>query len=234
MEILDAQLHPNLILGRQQAASAPELVQATVATMDAVGVEGALLDDWAGYDDHGEAVPGHDLASGIRRVDYPVASYAMEAHPDRFISTIRVHPEDPEIAELMSNARAGGQLALRWFPTPRTGPILGQGNQFDPVLMSRYERYFELAQRNALPIFLVVPDQALLLEPLVRRYADAWFVIDHLGASAPLEGGASPDRFDRVRELVGLARLPNVALKWCHALRWSVEEFPHHDVLQEF
>jgi L-fuconolactonase len=234
VEILDAQIHPNLVVLKDPPATAAELVDGLVIAMDAVGVAGALLDEWAGYDADGQPVPSHQLAGGICRIDYPVTSLAVREHPRRFISTIRIDPEDPDLSELMAGARAQSRLALRWFPTPRTGPVLGRGDELDTALLSRYARYFEEAQRNRLPVFLVVPDQALLLEPLVRKYPETWFVIDHLGASAPLAGHAGPDRFDYVRKLTTLARYPNVAVKWCHAPRWSIEDFPYRDVLTEF
>jgi L-fuconolactonase len=238
VEIVDAQLHPNR-MGPDWADADPQtLVAATVAAMDAVGVRAALLDEWSGWTDDGRSLPGFDLSNGARRTDYPVSELAVARFPDRFAYYARYDIRDPDLDDLMADVRTHpGCVALRWFPENGTGGVLrtvaGPVDDNSPDLPS-YLRYFGLAQKHVIPVFLVVPGQADLLEPFVRRFDELWFVVDHCGIGFPPAGQAGPDRFDGLAAVAGLARYPNVALKWCHAPRLSIGGYPYTDVLEWF
>jgi predicted TIM-barrel fold metal-dependent hydrolase len=238
MEIIDAQLHPNR-MGPDWADAEPEtLVTATVAAMDAIGVRAALLDEWSGWTSDGRSLPGHDLPNGARRTDYQVSERAVARFPDRFAYYARYDLRDPDLADLMAGLRSHpGRLALRWFPQNGAGGVLrtpaGPVDHDSPDLPG-YLRYFALAQKHAIPVFLVVPGQADLLEPFVRRFDELWFVIDHCGVGFPPAGQAGPGRFDGLNAVAALASYPNVALKWCHAPRLSIAGYPYPDVLEWF
>ena len=238
MEIIDAQLHPNR-MGPDWTDAGPEaLVAATVAAMDAVGVDAALLDEWSGWTEDGRSLPGHDMPNGARRTDYPVSERAVARFPGRFAYYARYDLRDPDLGDLMADLRKHpGRLALRWFPQNGAGGVLqtpaGPVDDDSPLLAS-YLRYFALAQKHEIPVFLVVPGQSRLLEPFVRRFDELWFVVDHCGIAFPTAGEAGPDRFDGLSAVAKLARYPNVALKWCHAPRLSIGEYPYPDVLEWF
>jgi hypothetical protein len=238
VEIVDAQLHPNR-MGPDWADAEPQaLVAATVTAMDAVGVRAALLDEWSGWTDDGRSLPGHDLPNGARRTDYPVSEQAVARFPGRFAYYARYDVRDPDLGDLMADTRRHpGRVALRWFPRSGAGGVLrtpaGPVDGDSPELPG-YLRYFALAQKHAIPVFLVVPGQADLLEPFVRRFDELWFVVDHCGTGFPAAGEAGPGRFDGLAAVAALARYPNVALKWCHAPRLSIGDYPYTDVLEWF
>lgn len=238
MEIVDAQLHPNRMGPDCGEASPNQLVDVTVAAMDAVGVRAALLDEWAGWTPDGRYLPGFDLPGGARRTTYEVCEAAVRRFPDRFGYVAHVEPDDPDLPELLATLREHpGRLGLRWLPSRGTGGVLrtAAGPVADqPALLSSYRRYFVLAQRHAIPVFLVVPGQAELLEPFVAEFADLWFIVDHCGVDAPLAARLDEHRFDALRPVLRLARYPNVALKWCHAPRLSTQDYPFRDVLDAF
>jgi predicted TIM-barrel fold metal-dependent hydrolase len=226
VEIVDAQLHPGLLGPRWREATADELVDVSITAMDAVGIDAVLLDEWVGWTGEGGIIPGHDSAGGVRRANYPVAERAVARFPRRFAYTARIEPNDPELPALMAELRSHpGRVALRWFAP------LGETESF---AHQAWEDYFTLTQRHELAIFLLLPGKTTLLEPYVRRFPDQWFVIDHCGVDFPRVGEATARRFDDLDDVIALARYPNVALKWCHAPRLSVEPFPFRDVLAQF
>ena len=239
MEIVDGQLHPNRVGPRGSQMSPLAHVEAAISAMDAVGVDAVLLDEWAGWTEDGRCLPGIDLPSGIRRITYQVSELAVELYPSRFAYCARFDIRDPDLPELMAGVRNHpGRLALRWFPQHGRGSVL-RGSDGHAIVESReesalYHRYFELAEERQLPVFLVIPNDAPLLIPFARAHPGVQFVIDHCGVSYPLASQRDPHRFDGLGGVIALAEEPNVALKWCHAPRLSLEGFPYPDVLSEF
>jgi L-fuconolactonase len=110
-----------------------------------------------------------------------------------------------------------------------------------------YDRYFEAAQDHRLPTFVYLPDHPELLRPYARRFPEVPLILDHCGlrfggASAatyqaviagerPASATAPSDAFARFDDVLALAELPNVALKWAHAPRGSSGPYPYDDVL---
>ncbi len=224
LEIVDAQVHPNRIGPRWRDASPDELVDATVAAMAAVGVEAALLGEYAGWDERGGIIPGH-YVDGIRRADFPVCSRAVERFPDRFAYCVRIERTDPEMPAMIAALRGhSGRLCIRWTPPETTG----EWEVFDS---GGYGAFFAEAERHQVPVFLWVPNRVEKLAPYAAKFPDLWFVIDHCGIRFPLAGQQSPSFFEPFDAVLRMARFPNVALKWCHAPRLSSAAYPFPDVL---
>ena len=224
MRVVDAQIHPGKIGPAWGAATPDEQVDRTIAAMDAVGVHGALLDEWRGWDERGRIVPGHDHPNGARRAEYPVSLRAIARYPQRFAYYARVERTDPEMAEQIADLRRHpGRLCLRWCPPAITGELAA-------LEAGAYDGFFTAARAHRIPVFLSVPGQSGILERYVRAHADLWFVIDHCGVAWPLEHERSDRWFDGFAEVIRMARYPNVALKWCHAPRLSREPFPFRDL----
>jgi len=95
MEIVDAQIHAN-----------HRGIDQSIAIMDAVGVNAAVIDIWP--------PERRKLPSGIMRFDYTFAEEAVARFPGRFGYVARFDPADPEIEDLMAEVRkAPGRLCVR-------------------------------------------------------------------------------------------------------------------------
>src|SRR4051794_2170721 len=118
-EILDAQVHPNLIAPHNSASTSEQLVDALVGAMNAAGVNRVLLNEYAGWDEAGGWMPGVDVGGGIREFRYPVSENAVARFPDRFAYTGSIDYRHPELEEQFATVAATpNQLALRWAPFP--------------------------------------------------------------------------------------------------------------------
>lgn len=236
MEVVDAQIHPNLMGPRWQRSKPDELVDVLVGAMDAVGVNAALLDEWSGWTPDGGFMPGHDLPGGARRADYPVSTCAIARYPTRFARTLHIDYRDPDIDELMASAGTdAGSVALRWLPPWFERGAFLHGSDGDAERLTdefdSYDRYFSLAERDGLPVFISARGQMPALASLAKRYPSLWFVVDHCGLSAGAAITGGPSRFIELEAVIRLAEQPNVALKWSHAPRFSTTPFPYVDVL---
>ena len=104
---------------------------------------------------------GHEVDGVFRRL-YPAAELAVSLHPDRFAYLVRYAPDDPELERLIGELRLHPRrLALRITPSqlPPDVPRFDEneaiaGRDFDAIEAGAYDRYFELAQRHDVPVFL--------------------------------------------------------------------------------
>ncbi|MDE1995739.1 MAG: hypothetical protein KGI75_24785, partial [Rhizobiaceae bacterium] len=95
MEIIDAQVHANQFG-----------IDTAVGIMDALGVNGAVIDEWPWVQ--------FRLPNGAWRHEFPKAQAFVRAHPSRFAYVGRVDPLDPEMKDIMVDMRDWpGLLALR-------------------------------------------------------------------------------------------------------------------------
>ena len=93
MEIVNAQIH-----GSHRG------LEQSVAIMDALGVNAAVLDDWP---------PTREkLPSGITRYQFPFSEEAVSRFPRRFRYVVRYDPDDPEIDALVVQASKANRV--RW------------------------------------------------------------------------------------------------------------------------
>jgi predicted TIM-barrel fold metal-dependent hydrolase len=203
MEIIDAQVHLNQ-LG----------LDACVAAMDAVGIDGAIIDQFP--------TSGRRLPGGAVRYDYASAEDAVRRLPSRFAYVARIDPTDPDIERLMAELRQRpGCLGIRVDQPPCA--------QFAE---QRYAGYFTLAQQYRLPTWIVLPGRIDELAPYARAFPDLPFIVDHAGMPERWDR-ADPDRFAPLQALLALACQPNVAVKWGHMTKLSARPFPYDDVLAQ-
>jgi L-fuconolactonase len=207
MEILDAQIHAG-------PGGVPELL----AAMDALGIKGALIDEYwlPGLDSR----PHHKLANGAYRPIAPTAEIAAQLHPDRFAWLLRIHRRDPEYAAVIRMVRdAPAGLALR------IDPGMSQA-EMDAWERGEYDHILAAAADNALPIFVFAPDRPHAFARAARLFPGLRIAIDHCGtfgnAMRATIGGGLPARDDAAQlalfgEVCRLAEYPNLALKWAHA-----------------
>jgi len=206
MDIVDAQIH----LG-------PGRISETLAAMDALGVRAVMVDEyWLGAARVGD--PGYPVEGGAFRPIQPTAELAAMTHPDRFSYLVRLDRNDRDVGAVIRMARdAPYARALRI--TPGMWPA-----EVEAFAAGDYEAIFAQACDAALPVFVFAPGQALALATYARKFPGLRIVADHCGVWSnamrrtlgleALERAAQLAAFD---EVLALADLPNVALKWAHA-----------------
>jgi predicted TIM-barrel fold metal-dependent hydrolase len=94
-----------------------------------------------------------------------------------------------------------------------------------------YLAVFAAAQRQSVPVCIWTPRRLPELVPVVQKFSDLQFVIDHLGlpqTTSLCRRDGVP--FQRLPDLLSLARFPNVAVKITGVPSLSVEPFPFSDV----
>jgi predicted TIM-barrel fold metal-dependent hydrolase len=208
MDIVDTQVHANQ-LG----------IDATLAIMDALGIQGVLVDEYAKSSDDGTVHPAYRLANGEFRVVGPNAEAAALLHPERFAFLMRVNPLDPRIEGWIETlVTAPGFKAIR-------ATVLSQA---DGVLFASggYDRLLAAARAHGLPVFVTCPRRVPHLAQYAQRFPDLQFVIDHCGAAFDAPRGEAT-----IDDAIALARYPNVALKWAHAPSFlAMDQYPFADL----
>jgi predicted TIM-barrel fold metal-dependent hydrolase len=238
IEIIDAQVHLNQLGANWRTDPVDSVIATGIEAMDAVGIDRVLIGEARGFDSQFRPL-GQELPNGAVRSSYPFSERAVELHPARFAYHVVVDFRDPELDRLTAEARARpGANSMRIVPVPQTGAV-------DSLEHGGFNELFAAAERHQVPVFAWVPGRAHLLLPYVQRFPGLRFIVDHCGVGvAPLQAGELPvtmqssltsSREDRLAELervCGMARYPNIALKWCHAPGLlSEEHYPYRDVM---
>jgi predicted TIM-barrel fold metal-dependent hydrolase len=213
MPIIDAQLHAyerdhpgrpwHAVL-----AGPPEVTgDQTVATMDAAGVDGAIL------------------VSAFTMYRYD-ASYAVEVrnrHPGRFALVKPVDPANPAVAEVIADwKRTPGAVGIRMLLV-RSG--LAQ-DAADPGL----NRVLAEAARLSLPVNLHIAGRLDQGIELIRRNPNTRIVVDHLGLVQPHEPPVPADPWADLPKVLALAKLDHVTMKITGACTLSHQPFPYPDI----
>lgn len=234
MEIVDAQVHLNMVG-----------IDGGIVAMDAVGIDALVIDEFWSFDAEGRPQPGYVLPGGSFRHTSPLAELAVTTHPERFAYITRVQPDDPDIANIIGALRERpGRVALRLIPFVPVPPDQGESQEnaaavarfAESVRGPAFERYFSLAERHHVPVFLQVNGIGIrgnlgLVEYLLIKYPDLSLVLDHTGVALPGDRTKTrPARFEQFADVALLARFPNLSVKWGHAPRLSEEPYPYRDV----
>jgi predicted TIM-barrel fold metal-dependent hydrolase len=177
-----------------------------VAAMDAVGVDGALLVS----------------VFAMYRYD---ASYAVDvqaAHPGRFGLIKPVDPNDPTVAEIVSDwAAMDGTVAVRI--------MLSHGESVD-LDDAGIDRVLAEAARHSIPVNLSCRGYLDRVEEFAARSPNTRLVVDHLGLHQPFEPPAPANPFGELPKLLKLANHENVAVKISGACTLSHEPYPYDDL----
>jgi predicted TIM-barrel fold metal-dependent hydrolase len=205
MEIVDAQIHAN-----------HRGIDQSIAIMDAVGVNAAVIDIWPPV--------RHKLPNGITRFEYPFGEEAVARFPERFAYVVRFDPNDLEIDDLMAQVRrAPGRLCTRIASPAFDLKVMREGG---------HERILAAAGKHGVPVMIYPGGQYAALTNYVRKFDDVQFVIDHVGMV--MERAAMPGQLEiTIDQLLTYAKYPNVAVKWGHAPRLSREPFPYRDLIAQ-
>jgi predicted TIM-barrel fold metal-dependent hydrolase len=220
VDIVDSQVHLNRFGGQWRETAPDVIVDFAVAAMDALGIDGIVIDEWAGFDAQRRHLPGTVLLNGAMRGSYPFSQRAVALHPDRFAYVARIDPTDPEVELLVDQIHEMPGVVALSIDVPEAREATGfQDGAYDRILFA--------AEARGVPIVAWVPGRAQILERALDAFPTLRVVLSHCGL--PGTDGDHVATFDRVLDL---ARYPNLAIKWCHAPTFlSHEPYPFLDVL---
>jgi predicted TIM-barrel fold metal-dependent hydrolase len=178
-----------------------------VAAMDKVGVDGAIF------------------ISSFSMYQYD-ASYAVEvqrAHPGRFALVKPVDPDNPAVADVISD----------WKKTPGTVgirimlPKESKRATDDPGL----DRILRAAVRYDLPVNILFWGNVDAGTALIDRHPDTRFIIDHLAIMQPRTPDTrAPQPWADLPKVLDLAKRPNAVIKISGACTLSQKPYPFPDI----
>lgn len=222
MEIIDSQVHPmhpakewSGGLSEDDALAAGMAL--LIASMDAVGVRGGLLQWWR-----------KDVAK------------CLALHPDRFAGVPFwgwPEPEPERPADYIDELAAipgivGTRLVLSMPPITPGGPrVQVDASRLQNLRQGGFDDYLAASQRRGLAVFITATRALPALHDAIRAHPDLVFVLDHLGLSYTVNAQpAWPEIFDEIPDLVELAQFPNVAVKFSGVPAISSEPYPFADL----
>lgn len=211
--LIDAQLHayerhhPGRPWHAVLAGPAEATGDQTVATLDASGVDGAILIS----------------AFTMYRYD---ASYALEVykkHPGRFALIKPVDPADPAVADIIADwKRTPGAVAVRML-LARSGLA---ADAADPGL----NKVLATAAKLSMPVNLHIAGRLDQGIELIRRNRDTQIIVDHLGLVQPHEPPVPDAPWADLDQVLTLAKLDNVVMKITGACTLSRQPYPFADI----
>jgi predicted TIM-barrel fold metal-dependent hydrolase len=207
-EIIDAQIHeptPPIKLGAEFTAEAATLLNVELAreAMDSVGV---------------------DIALGVASEQFIAAS--VRRYPERFKGVVTFdHAASDLDAEAARVRRLPGVVAGRALITNYRDAIL-----WPAFTEGKFEPLFRAAAREKLPLFISSHGWAAQMDAVAARYPDLTLIIDHIGVSQTPYSPPREQPWDRLPDLLALARYPNVHVKLCGAPLLSTGSYPYDDV----
>ncbi len=204
MEVIDSQVHAN-----QRG------IDQSIAIMDAVGVDAAVIDIWPPV--------RTKLPNGVNRFEYAFGEEAVARFPARFAYIARFDPNDPEVDELMAQVgKVPGRICTR----------IASGHDFKVMREGGHERILHAAGKHGVPVMIYPGGEHAAVTAYVRKFDTVQFIIDHCGMG--VERATLPDQLEStINQLLAYAQYPNVAVKWGHAPRLSRERFPYRDLINQ-
>lgn len=202
-EIVDAQIHePTAPQALPPESASLVKVEMAREALDSVGVDAALL-----------------------VTDRPFIEACRARYPQRFAGVMTF---DPASATLEQDVRTvsdtpglvAGRALVGDFRDGTLRPAFSSGG---------FERLFALAQEYRVPLFASTHGWASVLDDVLKRYPDLVLIVDHLGVSQSPYSPPRPDPWDKLPDLLKLARYPTVFVKVCGVPVLSREPFPYND-----
>ncbi len=206
MRIVDAQVH----IWRNNKPTNPAHRQVSdfsqhdlLKEMDDAGVDAAVIHP-----------PGWDPNSNELAVE------AAREFPDRLAILGNFPLDRPESRALIDGwTRRPGMLGLRFTflqPHQRTWPADGTMDWLWPA-----------AERAGLPVALLAASFLPLVGQVAERHRGLPLIVDHLGRPSGTKDEAA---WANLRELLALAKHPNVAVKATGAPSYSSEPYPYRNI----
>ncbi len=228
IEILDSQVHivgedtperpwdPNfgVAAGRAGAAARKHFTKGSALTdevamlkaMDRAHVDGALL-----------------VATSHYGWDNSYSTEAAQRHSDRFRVVGRINHEADDVEKQVSEwAKHPVAAGLRIL-------VLSDA-QRDQLVGGAFDRLLGAAQQHDVPVCVCPWGYLPAVVVAADRFPRVSFVVDHLGLTQPPLMTPDPDTFQRLPELLELARRPNVSVKISAAPTLAKQGFPYADL----
>ena len=191
-DVVDTQVHLTRELGREQI----------LHSLDALGITSVVIDEFWGVTPELRVMPGDLLSSGLTRPLSPTAQAMAFESPDRVSYLQRVERQDPLLREVISLLGASdGCRGIR--------AMLLNRDERAAFADGRYDEIFTLAVQNDLAVCVLAPDVSTLPE-VALRFPELRIVLDHCGWARHAA---------HWQEILDVARLSQVSLKWSHAAR---------------
>jgi predicted TIM-barrel fold metal-dependent hydrolase len=146
-------------------------------------------------------------------------------YPDRFAGALTFDYMADDLEEQVKTYRdRPGMLAGRNLVgnanTAELRPEYGEG---------KFDRLWAYAEKYNLPLFFSTHGWAHVMEPVAQKHPGLTMVIDHLGVSQSPVSPARAEPWDRLDGLLGLAKYPNVHVKFSGVPLMSKQGYPYTD-----
>jgi L-fuconolactonase len=177
-----------VVLGEGTETSFRVSAELAIASMEAVGVDAAVVDSHPEF-----------------------CAVATATYPDKLAAVLDFYDpaalNDPQ--ERVKEFRTSRVVAIRLLPgTDRARPgqaaLLADGH-WDPLLAA--------AQTHGLPVIFFVQRYLRLLPPVARRFPQLKMIVNHFGMPIPRAEDEFAHSFDDLPELLSLAAFDNVAVQ---------------------
>jgi predicted TIM-barrel fold metal-dependent hydrolase len=153
---------------------------------------------------------------------------ATQRYPDRFAGAVPfdAYRNDVDLEERVANHRKRpGNVAIRNSPgNPSTAEIRPE------FVNGEFERLYTYCEKYNVPLFFSTHGQANLMEPVIQAHPGLTIVIDHLGLAQSPVSPKETASWEKLPNILALAKYPNVHVKFCGAPTLSREKFPYNDV----
>lgn len=226
MQIIDSQVHIWLSGDPPETHRSNLSAEDVIAEMNEAGVDRAILNAVAW--DRGP--PKADIGGGNRN-DYDCNQTTMEAfkrYPDKFGVIYRLRPNAPSQANMFSTLlKKPGVLGTRLIFTGREAPWLLDGTS---------DWYWPAAEKEQLPTTVRISGGEAIdrIGTIAERHPGLPIVIDHLGTQHRSGGDIGVDLDDAAfayqKNLLVLAKFPNVAIKATAVTDYSSHAYPHPNI----
>lgn len=200
LDIIDSQIH---LFHTMDA-------ETCIAVMDALGIQGVLIDESWGRKPGSPPAPAIQLRDGSFRPIAPGGQAASLKYPERFRYLLRVNHRDPDALSVMRHAaedpHCAAFRAMCWE------------EDLEDLEAGLYRPVLQTAAELGLPLFFQTLGHSSRLRPFVEEVPECKLVIDHVGLVKTRKGW---------EDVLQMSEYPNVGLKWCHAgLAFPSDTYP--------
>jgi predicted TIM-barrel fold metal-dependent hydrolase len=175
-----------------------------------------------------EAIDSVGIDAALCFASQEFCDAATQRYPDRFAGAVPfdAYRNDADLEERVANHRKRpGNVAIRNSPgNPSTAEIRPE------FVSGEFERLYSYCEKYNVPLFFSTHGQANLMEPVIQAHPGLTIVIDHLGLAQSPVSPKETASWDKLPNILALAKYPNVHVKFCGAPTLSREEFPYRDV----
>ena len=222
MEIVDMQLHePGPMLDWEGASAETRrnaMTEVLYEMTDAIGVDAVALH------------PVEDTAWALQMSQADPSRWGSipmitGGDPDG-LGACAIKPDAPDLEDQIAEAaQTPGIVGLRFVPSPKFFP-----EEFEKFKAGGYDRGFAACQANDISALVMISGHAEEMGPIAERFPDLQLIVDHIGLSQrPMEMPDEP-QWQKLPDVLALAKYPNVSLKLSNPVGLSDDDYPYPDL----